>query len=912
MPAITAWGVPYALLVGRHGRHDAHARIVLHRRAPHTRPGARRRLLHQLTIRNGTWGTFLSLVDEEHCAIDGSGRGLIPCHKPHDVNDLHAMMATGAAKARNSHSPAHTSMDSERALPLSPVSPVVFQDGLGQRRQMVAAGNQTLTVLILKQELVGVSSFEAALRDRVGHLAGFQHRSFARVQGIAHLPNDPSSLAIASDYVPGVRLSEILALAEQRLIPLEIDAAFCLIRQLVSAVAALHEKVPDACHGAVAPERIIITREARPVLVEHVLGAALEQLQFSRERYWKELRIPLPPSGPPRFDSRADVTQLGTLALALILGRPLADDEYPARIADIVNGVRAISATGLELLPAGVHAWLCRALQLDARGSFANAGEALVELAGIADSNRAHAALESFLAQCYAARMSSGARASGSVVSSIPSPPKVDPVPEPRAARPTVAADTPSPRIDASPVLRADRPTVAADSPAPRIDPSPEPRAAQAIVAADTPIPRFDPSPALRAARPTVGADTPAHRIEPSPALRTAEAIVAADKPAARIDASPDRQAARPTFTLDDCATIRFAPPAKRVEPFTWPPVKEAETSSQSEEPGGLKQKRTAPPRARLIAAAVVLIAMASGATLAARWYLKPGLGPTGTLVVNTSPSGVPVAIDGEPRGSSPLTIDLSAGNHVLEVATQGQVRKIPVTITDGGQVAQFIELSGVAPAPIVGQLDVRTDPAGARVSIDGESRGVSPLTLEGLTPGVHTVTLEGSLSTATEKVTIIPGATASLVVPLAGRPGAPASGWISITAPVDVQVYEKERLLGTSQSDRIMVTAGPHELTLVNDALGYRSSRVVQVVPGSVSAIRLDWPKGSLALNALPWAEVWVDGERLGETPIGSVQVPIGPHDVVFRHPELGEQSHKVTVTLTAPARVSADLRTP
>ena len=45
------------------------------------------------------------------------------------------------------------------------------------------------------------------------------------------------------------------------------------------------------------------------------------------------------------------------------------------------------------------------------------------------------------------------------------------------------------------------------------------------------------------------------------------------------------------------------------------------------------------------------------------------------------------------------------------------------------------------------------------------------------------------------------------------------------------------------------------------------------------------------MALNAQPWADVWVDGERVGETPIGNVAVPIGPHEVVFRHPQLGEQ---------------------
>ena len=55
---------------------------------------------------------------------------------------------------------------------------------------------------------------------------------------------------------------------------------------------------------------------------------------------------------------------------------------------------------------------------------------------------------------------------------------------------------------------------------------------------------------------------------------------------------------------------------------------------------------------------------------------------------------------------------------------------------------------------------------------------------------------------------------------------------------------------------------------------------------------------------------QVLIDGEKVGETPIGNVQLAIGPHEVTFRHPELGEQRTTVTVTLNAPARVSADLR--
>jgi len=86
--------------------------------------------------------------------------------------------------------------------------------------------------------------------------------------------------------------------------------------------------------------------------------------------------------------------------------------------------------------------------------------------------------------------------------------------------------------------------------------------------------------------------------------------------------------------------------------------------------------------------------------------------------------------------------------------------------------------------------------------------------------------------------------------------------------------------------------------------------SRSVTVTPGQVAPMKIDLPKGTMSLNAVPWAEVWIDGDRVGETPIGNLQVALGQHEVVFRHPDLGEQRFTPTVTLNAPARVSADLR--
>jgi hypothetical protein len=138
------------------------------------------------------------------------------------------------------------------------------------------------------------------------------------------------------------------------------------------------------------------------------MGSALEQLRYSQERYWRELRVAVPRSGGmPRFDRRADVTQLGVVALSLILGRRLQDEEGPSHLGDLVSSAWAVSTRGgLEPLPAGLRSWLMCALQLDARHSFGSAMDAQSELErvlGESDYLAAPATLEAFLERYRAA-----------------------------------------------------------------------------------------------------------------------------------------------------------------------------------------------------------------------------------------------------------------------------------------------------------------------------------------------------------------------------------------------------------------------------------------------------------------------------------------------------------------------------
>ncbi len=165
--------------------------------------------------------------------------------------------------------------------------------------------------------------------------------------------------------------------------------------------------------------------------------------------------------------------------------------------------------------------------------------------------------------------------------------------------------------------------------------------------------------------------------------------------------------------------------------------------------------------------------------------------------------------------------------------------------------------------------------------------------------------------ASARHTVSVQAGGTASLVVPIgAAAAGGPVSGWVAVKAPFTMEIREQGRVIGTTDADRLMITAGRHELDLSNESLGFRATRVVQVLPGKVASISLDLPMGVVNLNAAPWAEVWIDGRRVGDTPIGNLSVSIGPHEVVFKNPQFGEKRHAISVTLGQPLRLSVDMK--
>jgi hypothetical protein len=175
-------------------------------------------------------------------------------------------------------------------------------------------------------------------------------------------------IGLIHDYTGGIRLSELLVRAETARQSIHLEASLFVIKDILTSLCELHRQSGDLAHGALAPERIVLA-DGRIRIADYVLGSAIEQLRFTTERYWKELRVAVPPTaGGARFDRHVDVAQVGMIATALFVGRRLGDSEHLGVVGDLLKRTQ---------LPQPILSWLLRALHLDPRRVFMQANDAL-------------------------------------------------------------------------------------------------------------------------------------------------------------------------------------------------------------------------------------------------------------------------------------------------------------------------------------------------------------------------------------------------------------------------------------------------------------------------------------------------------------------------------------------------------
>jgi PEGA domain len=639
----------------------------------------------------------------------------------------------------------------------------VFVDGLGRRVVRSGGSEAPFTEhLLLDARLASHAGFAAALAERVAQLHGKRLTSYARVQRL-----DVDGLGgstVVSDYVPSWRLADVLDVAGSENLTFDIGVVLLLLRQLLPTAALLSSQARDASSGALGPEHLLLTPQGRLVLADYVFGPAIEALQWTPEELWHTLRVAVPAGGGKAVSQRGDVVQVGVTVISLVIGRRLRDDEYPDRLEDLVQSARQKTPAVVDApLSAGFRDWLLRALQIGPKG-FATLFEAQMSLERVLATDAALLAQPAELDQAVSRLERFMPSFDLPEPELLLEPPPPDQVPVAVAFDEAPAREVaPAPSAEPARTARA-----AAAEPAPDHGGGSTPTRKSGVrrKAAATPARSEESESAQTVDRPT--AIPAVARVHP----QDARAAVNSVAPAVGDELDDVEPAGPPTATTPPLADApRVAswtpvqPPAQDAVPPASTPRAVASEVEAFSDPAFLP-----PPLAPWWQSARVVAALAGVATLqlvVIGWLLtrpSEALGNDGELVVTSRPEGATVVIDDREHGVTPLTVRVSPGTHVLQVrAGTAEPRVIPLAIRPGVQTAQYVEL-GVS---TTGVLEVRSEPADAKVTIDGQARGSTPLTLRDVAPGDYEVVLERGGRKSTQVVRVDAGTTAQLVVPI-------------------------------------------------------------------------------------------------------------------------------------------------
>jgi hypothetical protein len=307
------------------------------------------------------------------------------------------------------------------------------------------------------------------------------------------------------------------------------------------------------------------------------------------------------------------------------------------------------------------------------------------------------------------------------------------------------------------------------------------------------------------------------------------------------------------------------------------------------------------------LGAAVVAVGVVGFLALRGGEIASPPPAVDARVPVRSQPLGATVLVDGVDSGT--------VTNGVL-VLPSPVPEKVELTFRKEGHRDETRTVSlPVAPGEAVSvtlQTDVpvtpvRTEPAGATVTLDGERvAGVTPLELA-LEPGREHV-LGFSLEGHVPREITVAGDESTEPVEIELEP-LPPPGRVSVVSayPVDL-LWRGKPLARDAVSPRVDLPAGRQVVTLVSSRLFLREDRTVTVPAGGETVIEA--PKvGEINIKAIPDnCEVLIGGSFVDYPPILGREVAAGRHTVTFRWPDGTTREQVIEVTAGRPAYVTGE----
>ncbi|GAA6741896.1 PEGA domain-containing protein [Thermus oshimai] len=227
---------------------------------------------------------------------------------------------------------------------------------------------------------------------------------------------------------------------------------------------------------------------------------------------------------------------------------------------------------------------------------------------------------------------------------------------------------------------------------------------------------------------------------------------------------------------------------------------------------------------------ATVQVRAGETARLEARLTPEPR---TGTLLLESTPSGAEVYLEGRLQGRTPLRLTLPEGTYRVELRSPGYE---PYTAQVRVERGRETRLSAQLRPLQTGTLELDSRPQGAEVYLDGRLVGRTPLRLS-LRAGSYELLLQAPGYAAYQaRLEVRPGETLRLSADLL-----PLQATLELYLNAEARVFLNGEEVGRAQGGylRLQVPPGTYELTLV--APGYRTLvQTVQILGNQVLRLEL------------------------------------------------------------------------
>jgi hypothetical protein len=231
---------------------------------------------------------------------------------------------------------------------------------------------------------------------------------------------------------------------------------------------------------------------------------------------------------------------------------------------------------------------------------------------------------------------------------------------------------------------------------------------------------------------------------------------------------------------------------------------------------GEYHERLTAPAerRFRLTAPGYAETTLAMRAGPASREVREVRLRPLlGGLRIETDPSGAKVTVDGRTYGRSPVVVEglPVPGQRVVEASLPGAgSARQEVALRAGSIVGTRLILR----AEPLGAVMMTSDPPGARILVDGQSKGTTPVGVQGLTVGRHRVDVRKEGFVAIDSVLDVLESTRQLHFPLNAEP----PGVLVVLGDRPAQIYVDGALIveNVQNSRPQRLRPGSHQVRVV------------------------------------------------------------------------------------------------